>query len=310
MKATIKILFASVLTLTMISTVIGQQQAQFTQYVDNMVYYNPAYAGSHEGMSISALHRQQWAGFDGAPMSTTFGLHTPLIKNLGLGVSMLNDKVGPINSTWANVSVSYTVNFENRGKLAFGINGGFNLLNGNLLNLHQMNAGDQSLNVQYSNDFKPNFGAGVYYHSEKWFAGFAVPHILDNAKDIGDILNEDFMAQRHYYLMFGGYIPANEILKLRPSAMLKITENAPFALDMSLAFILYDKLWLGANYRLIESAGIFAQYQISNQFKIGYAFEYSTTKLRSHNAGTHELMISYDIMLKGQGTHGTAPRFF
>lgn len=310
MKATIKILFASVLTLTMISTVIGQQQAQFTQYVDNMVYYNPAYAGSHEGMSISALHRQQWAGFDGAPMSTTFGLHTPLIKNLGLGVSMLNDKVGPINSTWANVSVSYTVNFENRGKLAFGINGGFNLLNGNLLNLHQMNAGDQSLNVQYSNDFKPNFGAGVYYHSEKWFAGFAVPHILDNAKDIGDILNEDFMAQRHYYLMFGGYIPANEILKLRPSAMLKITENAPFALDMSLAFILYDKLWLGANYRLIESAGIFAQYQISNQFKIGYAFEYSTTKLRSHNAGTHELMISYDIMLKGQGTHGSAPRFF
>lgn len=310
MKTTIKILFASVLTLTMISTVIGQQQAQFTQYVDNMVYYNPAYAGSHEGMSISALHRQQWAGFDGAPMSTTFGLHTPLIKNLGFGVSMLNDKVGPINSTWANVSVSYTVNFENRGKLAFGINGGFNLLNGNLLNLHQMNAGDQSLNVQYSNDFKPNFGAGVYYHSEKWFAGFAVPHILDNAKDIGDILNEDFMAQRHYYLMFGGYIPANEILKLRPSAMLKITENAPFALDMSLAFILYDKLWLGANYRLIESAGIFAQYQISNQFKIGYAFEYSTTKLRSHNAGTHELMISYDIMLKGQGTHGSAPRFF
>lgn len=310
MKATIKILFASVLTLTMISTVIGQQQAQFTQYVDNMVYYNPAYAGSHEGMSISALHRQQWAGFDGAPMSTTFGLHTPLIKNLGFGVSMLNDKVGPINSTWANVSVSYTVNFENRGKLAFGINGGFNLLNGNLLNLHQMNAGDQSLNVQYSNDFKPNFGAGVYYHSDKWFAGFAVPHILDNAKDIGDILNEDFMAQRHYYLMFGGYIPANEILKLRPSAMLKITENAPFALDMSLAFILYDKLWLGANYRLIESAGIFAQYQISNQFKIGYAFEYSTTKLRSHNAGTHELMISYDIMLKGQGTHGSAPRFF
>lgn len=310
MKTTIKILFASVLTLTMISTVIGQQQAQFTQYVDNMVYYNPAYAGSHEGMSISALHRQQWAGFDGAPMSTTFGLHTPLIKNLGLGVSMLNDKVGPINSTWANVSVSYTVNFEHRGKLAFGINGGFNLLNGNLLNLHQMNAGDQSLNVQYSNDFKPNFGAGVYYHSDKWFAGFAVPHILDNAKDIGDILNEDFMAQRHYYLMFGGYIPANEILKLRPSAMLKITENAPFALDMSLAFILYDKLWLGANYRLIESAGIFAQYQISNQFKIGYAFEYSTTKLRSHNAGTHELMISYDIMLKGQGTHGSAPRFF
>lgn len=310
MKTTIKILFASVLTLTMISTVIGQQQAQFTQYVDNMVYYNPAYAGSHEGMSISALHRQQWAGFDGAPMSTTFGLHTPLIKNLGFGVSMLNDKVGPINSTWANVSVSYTVNFENRGKLAFGINGGFNLLNGNLLNLHQMNAGDQSLNVQYSNDFKPNFGAGVYYHSDKWFAGFAVPHILDNAKDIGDILNEDFMAQRHYYLMFGGYIPANEILKLRPSAMLKITENAPFALDMSLAFILYDKLWLGANYRLIESAGIFAQYQISNQFKIGYAFEYSTTKLRSHNAGTHELMISYDIMLKGQGTHGSAPRFF
>ena len=108
--------------------------------------------------------------------------------------------------------------------------------------------------------------------------------------------------------MFGGYINASRMLKLRPSAMLKITENAPFALDVSLAFILYDKLWLGANYRILESAGIFIQYQISNQFKIGYAFEYSTTKLRGHNAGTHELMISYDLLFRGKSI--TSPRYF
>src|SRR5690625_2289907 len=112
MKKVTKLLLTSVFTLFMLSTVFTQQQAQFTQYMDNMLYYNPAYAGSHDAMSISALHRQQWAGFDGAPMSTTFGLHTPLVKNLGLGVSLLNDRVGPINSTWANIDVSYTVNFR------------------------------------------------------------------------------------------------------------------------------------------------------------------------------------------------------
>jgi len=90
--------------------------------------------------------------------------------------------------------------------------------------------------------------------------------------------------------------------------MLKITEQAPLALDVSLAFIMYDKVWIGANYRLLESAGIMFQYQFSNQFKIGYSFDYSTTKLRSYNYGTHEILLSYDLLFKSKSL--TSPRYF
>lgn len=309
MKKLHKVLIASIATLFIMEASFAQQQAQFTQYIDNMLYYNPAYAGSHDAMTFSALHRQQWMGFDGAPMSTTFSMHTPLrFENLGIGVSFLNDRVGPTNITWANVDVSYSIRFKGSGRLSFGVNGGINLLNGNLLDLQKMDAGDQSLSVQYNNDIKPNFGAGVYYHSDQWFIGFAVPHILDNTKDIKEVLNTDYISQRHYYFMVGGYINASRMLKLRPSAMFKMTENAPFALDASLAFIFYDKFWLGANYRLLESAGIYVQYQISHQFKIGYAFEFSTTQLRGHNAGTHELMLSYDLLFRGKSID--SPRYF
>lgn len=294
----------------MASSLHAQQEAQFTQYMDNMLYYNPAYAGSRDALSITALHRQQWVGFDGAPMSTTFSLHTPLsYDNIALGVSVLNDKVGPVNATWINADVSYSLKFKNHnGRLNFGINGGINLLNGDLASLVKADAGDNSLEVRYQNDLKPNLGAGVYYHSDQFFAGFAVPRILDDAKDLNNILNDKYISKRHYYFMVGGYFNASRMLKIRPSAMLKITEKAPLALDLSMAFILYDQLWLGANYRLMESAGVFVQYQINKSFKIGYAFEYSTTKLRGNHYGTHEILLGYDLMFKNKSLSN--PRYF
>jgi len=288
----------------------SQQEAQFTQYMDNMLYYNPAYAGSRDMMNIAVLHRQQWAGFKGAPMSTTFALHTPLrYDNVGVGLSLLNDNVGPTNSTWINADVSYSLRFKkHKGRLSFGIKGGINLLNGDLVSLVKQDENDQFLNVRFKNDVQPNIGGGIYYHSDQWFIGVAVPKIIDNLKNAGDFTNVEYIAQRHYYLTVGGYIKANRMLKIRPSAMLKITERAPLALDMSLAFIFYDKVWLGGNYRLMESGGLILQYQISNQFKIGYAFEMSTTKLRAFNAGTHEILLSYDLLFKSKSL--ATPRYF
>lgn len=309
MKKTKVIIAGAILTL-LSSIGFAQQEAQFTQFLDNMVYYNPAYAGSHDMMSISALHRQQWVGFKGAPMSTTFSLHTPLsVDNLGLGLSALNDRVGPTNATWVNLDISYSLRFkQHNGKLAFGLKGGVSFINGDIAALKKQDADDELLNVVYKNDLSANFGAGIYYHSDQFFAGFAVPRVLDNLKDMGSLTNPKFIGQRHYYLTLGGYINASRMLKIRPSAMLKITENAPLALDVNLGFILYDKLWLGANYRLMESCAIYIQYQISNQFKLGYAFEFSTSKLRGHNSGTHEVMLSYDLLFNNKSI--ATPRYF
>ncbi len=288
-------------------TSIAQQEPQFTQYMDNMQYYNPAYAGSREMMNITALHRQQWVGVNGAPMTTTLAMNTPLkYESLGVGLSLMNDKIGPTNATWINADLSYALRFKKHGgRLSFGVKAGLNLLNGDLSALSKQDGSDDMLNTRYQNELQPNIGAGIYYHSKQWFVGVSVPKIVQNVKDITSI---NYLDQRHYYLTLGGYIQASRMLKIRPSAMLKVTENAPFALDGSLAFIFYDKLWLGANYRLEESAGVFVQYQISNQFKIGYAFEMGTGKIRKYNAGTHEIMLSYDFLFKGKSL--SSPRYF
>lgn len=309
MKTVQKILMV-VTTTFYIGTTIAQQEAQFTQYLDNMIYYNPAYAGSNDMLSISALHRQQWAGFKGAPMSTTLGINTPLrYDNIGIGMSLLNDKVGPTNNTWINADVSYSLKFKrHKGRLSFGLKGGVNLLNGDINQLYKQDDSDEILDVRYQNEAKFNVGAGVYYHSEQFFVGVAVPRIIDNVKEANELINPKFISQRHYYLTIGGYINANRMLKIRPSAMLKVTENSPMAIDANLAFIFYNQFWVGANYRVLESAGIYVQYQISNQFKVGYAFEFSTTQLRAHNAGTHELMISYDLLLNNKSF--ASPRYF
>jgi type IX secretion system PorP/SprF family membrane protein len=304
-----KIIGSALSALTVIST-FAQQEAQFTQYMDNMLYYNPAYAGSREMMNISAMHRQQWAGFKGAPISTTFSLHTPLkYENVGIGFSFLNDNLGPTNSTWFNVDASYSLRFrKHSGRLSFGVKAGLNLLNGNLIDLVKEDQTDDMVNVRFKNDLQPNIGAGIYYHSNQWFIGFAIPRIIDNLKKAGDFSQIEYIAQRHYYFTVGGYIKTGRMLKIRPGAMLKMTENAPFALDFTLAFIFYDKFWLGANYRLKESVGIFGQFQISERFKIGYAFELSTEKIRAYNAGTHELMLSYDLLFKSKSL--VSPRYF
>jgi len=291
-------------------TSMAQQEPQFTQYMDNMQYYNPAYVGSREMLNITALHRQQWAGFSGAPMTTTLGFHTPLrYESVGVGLSLMNDKIGPTNATWINADVSYSLRFKkHKGRLSFGLKGGINLLNGDLSSLVKQDASEQALNTRYQNEIQPNIGGGIYYQSTQWFVGLAVPKIIQNIKDANSLTSLEYLDQRHYYFTLGGYFNVNRMLKIRPSAMLKVTENAPLAVDGTLAFIIYDKLWLGANYRLEESAGVFVQYQISNQFKIGYAFEMATSKLRAHNAGTHEVVLSYDFLFKGKSL--SSPRYF
>ncbi len=280
----------------------SQQGIQYTQYLDNMLFYNPAYAGSRDMMNFTALHRQQWVGFEGAPMSSSLSMHSPLkYDNLGLGFSFLNDRIGPINRNWINLDFSYSLKFKKHdGRLSFGLKGGLNMLNGDIAALTKYEQNDDVLNVRLQNEITPRFGAGIYYHSKRWFMGLSIPQINDG--------NSDFLEQRHYYFSVGGYINASRMLKIRPSVMLKVTDNAPFALDGSLAFIFYDKLWLGVNYRLEESFGIIAQLQISNQFKVGYGFDLSTTKLMGYNYGSHEILLSYDLLFKQKSIN--SPRYF
>lgn len=291
-----------------IFSVRGQQEAQFTQYLDNMQYFNPAYVGTRDAMNLTLLHRQQWVGFQGAPMSTSLSFNSPIkFTGLGIGFSILNDHVGPTNRTWIDLDVSYTIKFDrDRGQLSFGLKGGIDLLNSDFSELHQFDNGDPLIKNDFQNSMLANLGAGIYYHSKHFFAGIAVPKIGEHLTITdGNLYYED---QRHYYAMIGGCFDVNRMLKIRPSALFKVTKNAPFSLDLSMALIFYDRFWIGGNYRLKESIGIIAQYQISPQFKIGYGFDLPTTRLLKYTYGSHELLLSYDFEFNSKRI--ITPRYF
>ncbi len=299
----------TLLTFILVSSVRllnAQQEAQFTQYLDNMLYYNPAYTGSHGQMNITAAHRQQWVGFSGAPTTQSLAVHSPLAyESTALGLTVLNDNIGPVNQLWINGSFAYALKFKrNDMKLAFGLNAGINHINGNLSQLIATDPNDP-LAENYVNEIKPNFGAGIYLHSKQWFAGISSPQIIENESGPAAI---NVNIQRHYYASVGGYFNVSRMLKIRPSALVRVTPNAPLTTDVSLAFMFYEKLWLGGNYRLMDSGGMFAQYQINTQFKLGYAFDLSTTQMIRHNFGTHEIMFSYDFKYKKKSISN--PRYF
>jgi len=295
-----KILFISTLFICGLS--FGQQDPHFTQYFDNTLHVNPAYAGSSEMLSATAIHREQWVGFTGAPRSTTFSLHTPLnYRSVGLGLTAVNDMIGPIRQNMVYVDFSYSLKLGDKSKLAFGLKGGVNLLS--VSTLQNIQAGDDVLNP-LQNQVNPNFGFGVYYHNPHFFAGISSPRILENSASATNSYTE----QRHLFAIVGGVFPITNTWKLRPSLQAKGTTGAPLSLDLSVAGIYSDKLWLGAMYRMNAAMGVFVQYQISRQFRLGLASEFGTTALRNYNNGTFEVMMSYDFNFKKSDVK--SPRYF
>lgn len=281
----------------------AQQDPQFTQYFDNFLHVNPAYAGSSGMLSANAIHREQWVGFGKGIHSTTLSLHTPLnYRSVGLGFTAVNDIIGPINQTMIYADFSYTFKLGKTSRLALGLKGGVNMLNVNTSELANVQTNDPAFeNVQ--NQLNPNVGFGVYYHDEHFFLGLSSPRLMEGASN-----DTTYREQRHYFGIVGGVFPVSAKWKLRPSVQVKATMGAPMSLDLSIAGIFNDKLWIGAMNRWNAAAGGFVQYQITRQFRIGLASEYGLTPIRNYNNGTFEVMLSYDFNYKK--TDVKSPRYF
>lgn len=285
----------------------AQQEPQFSQFMDNQLYINPAYAGSRDALSIGGIHRQQWIGYSGAPMSSGIFIHSPLkYESVGIGGSVINDRIGPLNQTWINLDFSYTLRFKNSdSRLSFGLKGGMNLVNGRFSELHTTTASDPTMMQNYSNRAMPNFGFGMMYQGTKFFAGVSVPKILNH----GNLSTWNTMLeQRHYYVLAGATFDLGTNWKFRPATLVKMTDNAPLAWDFNFAFVANEKWWFGVNYRLIESVGGFVQLQVSERFKIGYSFDVSTTAMVRYNYGSHELLLRYELPRKNAVNF--SPRYF
>lgn len=307
MKIVKRIILCLTLVLVAGTSANAQQDPQFTQYFDNMLFMNPAYAGSRGMLNMTAIHREQWVGFDGRPRSTAFSIHSPLAyESLGLGLTAVNDRVGPMNQTMIYADVAYSLRFKNhKGKLAFGVKAGFNLINIARDGLTTDVENDPKLLENVRNNFNPNIGFGIYYHTPAFFIGVSSPKLVEQSYDK---VNVTSLEKRHYFGTVGGVIPLAERWKLRPSALVKITEGAPLSTDFTLAAIFNEKVWFGANYRLNADIGAFVQFLVSPQFKIGIAGDYGLQKLQNHNWGSYELLLSYDFTFKRKGI--ISPRYF
>lgn len=284
----------------------AQQDAQFTQYMYNTININPAYAGSRGALSIFALHRTQWVGLDGAPVTNVASVNTPLNEsNLGLGVTIINDKIGPTTENTISADVSYTVPTSETFKLSFGIKATANFFN---LDINRLNPAEADPSIRdFNNKFTPNIGAGVYLHSDKAYIGFSIPNFIESDRyDDNEVAI--FKEKINYYLIAGYVFDMNESIKFKPALLTKIVEGAPIQVDLSGNFMFNDKFALGLAYRWSAAVSAMVGFQVSEAMYIGYGYDHDTTRLKNYNSGSHEIFLRYEIF-KNNGKI-TTPRFF
>ncbi|MGZ9676251.1 PorP/SprF family type IX secretion system membrane protein [Flavobacterium sp. GNP001] len=284
----------------------AQQDSQFTQYMYNTININPAYAGSRGAMSIFALHRAQWVGLDGAPVTNVGSINTPLNNSkLGLGVSFINDKIGPTNETTISADLSYSIQVSANYKLAFGLKGTANLLNLDPSRLDPVTA-DPTLQ-NFNNKFSPNIGSGLYLHSDKAYLGLSVPNFIESSRyDDNEVA---IFKERINYYLIGGYVfDLNNSVKFKPAFLSKLVTGAPLQVDVSGNFMFNEKFVVGLAYRWSAAVSAMVGFQVSEGMYIGYGFDNETTNLKNYNRGSHEIFIRYDIFKNNDKI--VAPRFF
>lgn len=307
-------LIAFVLFIIGFESMYSQQDSQFTQYMYNTVNINPAYAGSRGVMSIFGLYRNQWVGLDGAPVTSTASLNTPIgNSNIGLGLSFINDRIGPSDETSISTDVSYSIPTSESWKLSFGLKATANLLNVDFTKLNIYNPADPRFQNNVDNKFSPNIGAGIYFHSNKTYIGLSVPNFLetkhfDESASINNSASFVAKERMHYYAIAGHVFNLSPSIQFKPAALAKIVQGAPLQLDISGNFLFNEKFTIGAAYRWSAAMSAMVGFQASENWFIGYAYDMETTKLADYNSGSHEIFLRYELF--NNYDRVVSPRFF
>lgn len=284
----------------------AQQDAQFTQYMYNTININPAYAGSRGVMSIFGLHRTQWVGLDGAPVTNAASMNTPINgSNLGVGLSFINDRIGPTVENTISADISYTIQTSETFKLSFGVKATGNFFNLDVSQLNPEQANDPSL-VNF-NKFSPNIGTGLYWHSDKTYLGLSVPNFIQTNRYDSDNV-AIFRERINYYFIAGHVFDINPEIKFKPALLTKIVTGSPLQVDASANFMFFEKFVIGGAYRWDAAVSALAGFQVTDQLYIGYGYDLETTRLRTYNSGSHEVFLRFELF--SNYNKMTSPRFF
>lgn len=290
----------------------GQQNPHYSQYMYNQSVLNPAYAGSTTMLSLGAMHRQQWVGLEGAPKTTTLFGHKKFGKNVGIGLSAISDKVGPVTENNVYADFSYTLELGGDHNLALGLKAGMTMHDVGLFS-----------DIGFSPDFLPdvndnsfaedsksnlfNVGVGAFYYTDKYYAGIGVPNLLK-----GTYLNydgKDFGTQEIHMFFTAGYVfEPNDMVKIKPSTMVKYALNSPVSFDVSLNALFMDKFEVGATYRLEDAIGGMVNVRVLPNLRVGYSYDHVMSDLKVKGKASHEFFLLYDIQFSRKVS--SSPRYF
>ena len=286
---------------------IAQQDAIYSQYMFNPFAINPAYAGTRNSMSSVILHRSQWVGIDGAPVTQTATLHAPVNKyNIAWGINLAHDKLGPTRNISGGLTGAYHVKFK-ESKLSFGLRAGFynSIINKNVLNFKE--DGDVFDVGGVSSATVPSFDFGIYYYKTKFFVGLSATHLWSAHFNYKDLPGNNMYLRTHTMLNVGYVFEFNQKFVLKPSIFIKSTSTAPANVDINVSALFYKKIWLGISFRNRSSVNFLLDMNVTDYLRMGYAYDVLINQLSQYSKGTHEVFVGFDFDLKKSQT--ISPRY-
>ena len=305
----------------------AQQDAQYSQYMFNSLVINPAYAGYKESLNISALHRDQWAGVEGGPKTQSLVVDGSFFDDkVGLGLSIVNDKVGLQRQSSAFVNYAYRLKVGADATLAFGLGAGVGQYTVNALDANVDDMTDPNFMGGNSSYFAPDIRAGIHFSNDKFYVGFSTTNLLSQSLDYGNANKNLIVKQgRHFFLTAGYLVDITDFLKFKPSFLVKEDTKGPTNLDVNSFFLLGEKVWVGASYRtsvnLLDKTGVasgvksanavvgMVELYTGNGWRLGYAYDYSLSSIKGYTGSTHE--ISLGLTLGGKKQYRIlSPRYF
>jgi type IX secretion system PorP/SprF family membrane protein len=293
-------------------TVSAQFEPQFTQYMFNEMYINPAYAGSRDQISATMVYRNQWVGLQGAPKTQTASIHGPVMnKTMGLGLSIMNESIGVTKQFSVNATYAYRIAMGSNSALALGLQGGFIDHQENLEDVITNEENDPEFLLNTPHVLLPNTGFGIYFNTDRFYAGISIPRMLKNSVSgdgTGDVTNSMNFDTWHYYMTSGYVFPISDHVKMRPTVLLKGVKGAPVIGDFTMSALFKETFWLGFSWRTEDSYAAIIEFQVTPQLRFGYSYDYTTTELYTYSKGTHEINIGYDFSFNKKKV--ITPRYF
>lgn len=305
-----KLYFATLFVFISFIDTFAQQDPHYTQYMYNMNVINPAYAGSKENLSFGLLYRKQWVEIEDSPTTFSFSGSAPAGSNVGLGLSVISDRIGPVEEKNVYGDFSYTLSLGGEHKIAFGVKAGATFhdvgLYSDIGNGKVPDASDPAFD-QDTSEVYPNVGTGLFYYTNKYYVAFSVPNML-KSKHL-DFNGRQFGTETQHYFLTGGYVfDLNPNLKFKPFTMVKSAFNAPTSVDVSTNLLIKEKLELGATYRLQDSFGAMVNFVITPSLRIGYAYDHIVSDLKVATPSSHEVILLFDLSFSKKVSQ--SPRYF